>query len=225
MEMKMTKILGLLIALGSLNMTLGTAQEEGKAPIILLDPGHGGTDKGANAVLDRSEKDIVLGLAQEILVLNHKVLDHPMELYMTRYSDTLISLYDRGRLSKGLEADLFVSIHGNYAPNPNAQGLEVFVWRPSAKAGNKFKATSQQLAETLALELQQKLGIRNRGVKQANFQVLRDNRDQCPAVLVELGFLSNGEEAAYLKSKRGVRAMALAILMGINKFLEFDRNL
>lgn len=196
-----------------------TAQRFADKPIVVLDPGHGGTDEGAISVEGGKEKDIVLQLSQVILALNHQVLQEPLQLYMTRYSDTLISLFDRGRLSRSLQADLFVSIHGNHAPNPRAQGLEVFIWKAFPRTRHPFKETSHGLAEKLTAQLQQQVGLKNRGIKKANFQVLRDNRDQCSAVLLELGFLSNDEEAAYLKSKRGINAMALAVLMGISNHL------
>ncbi|SNY99533.1 N-acetylmuramoyl-L-alanine amidase family protein [Flagellimonas pacifica] len=217
--MKSKRIIWLCLFIWTMVLTVGIAQEREVRPIIVIDPGHGGTDTGATSIDASFEKDIVFQLSQQILVLNRTVLEDPLQLYLTRYSDTLISLKDRGRLSHSLKADLFISLHGNHAPNPEAQGLEVFVWRPFSNAQPPFRAASVKLAETIAVELHQQLDLKYRGIKQANFQVLRDNRLQCPAVLLELGFLSNGEESNYLKSERGIRAMALAILMAISKYL------
>jgi len=193
-------------------------QHGNRSPTIILDPGHGGTDSGAVATDRGLEKELTLQIALEALRLNHQILDKPLNLYLTRYSDTLISLKDRGRLSKGLTADLFVSIHCNHAPNPKARGIEVFVWRPFSKYGHQFAEESGALAGCLADELHHNVGLKSRGIKKANFQVLRDNRGQCPSVLVELGFLSNEEEATYFRSKQGIQAVALAILMGISKY-------
>lgn len=189
------------------------------SPTIVLDPGHGGTDSGALATDKGLEKNLTLKVALEALRLNGQILEEPLNIYLTRYSDTLISLKDRGRLSKGLAADIFVSIHGNHAPNPKVQGIEVFVWRPFPKYGHHFARASIALAGCLADELHQNVGLKSRGIKKANFQVLRDNRGQYPSILVELGFLSNWEEATYLKSQQGIQAVALAILLGISKYI------
>ena len=89
-------------------------------PTILLDPGHGGKDPGAIGKRGLIEKDVVLALAQEINSLATK--DSLMEIYLTRSTDRLVPLKERTRLSKHLNADLFVSLHCNHSDNPNAKG-------------------------------------------------------------------------------------------------------
>jgi N-acetylmuramoyl-L-alanine amidase len=208
-------IIGMLI----LAINRARAQRHDKGLIILVDPGHGGNDSGAISTDNAHEKDIVLKITKEMLRLNQEILESPMELYLTRYTDTLISLKDRGLLSRALKASLFVSIHGNHAPNPMAQGIEVFTWSPLNKMKNPFDIESKSLAKAVVSEIENNLGFKYRGIKSANFQVLRDNREQCPAILLEVGFLSNGEEAVYLKSDRGITALATSILIGISKFV------
>ena len=209
-------LLGILV----LAMNHVTAQKPPKSPLILVDPGHGGMDGGASSGKGQSEKDIVFKIVQEMVRLNRELLGDPLELYRTRYSDTLISLGDRALLAKALGAHLFVSIHGNQAPNPFAQGIEAFTWNPFNNLENPFEKESTSLADAIISEMQNKLGLKSRGIKRANFQVLRDNRELCPAILLEVGFLSNGEEAAYLRSERGITAMATAILMGLSKYIQ-----
>ena len=83
---------------------------------IVIDVGHGGKDSGAIGINKIQEKDIVLDIANAILKLNNE-LDNPLDIYLTRYRDTLISLSDRTKLAKSLKADLFVSLHCNHSDN------------------------------------------------------------------------------------------------------------
>ena len=220
MEKPLTKSLFCILTI-AINVMM--AQNNHTSPIVLVDPGHGGIDSGAISSKKQLEKDIVLKISKEMIRLNQLIFPEPLELYMTRYSDTLISLRDRGLLAKALGADLFVSVHGNHAPNPSAQGIEVFTWKPTSNSGYPFGIESISLANFIALEIKDNLGLKSRGLKQANFQVLRDKREQCPTILLEIGFLSNGEEADYLKSDRSITSLATAILLGITKHLDYGR--
>lgn len=201
----------IILALG-LSLTLGAAQK----PKILLDPGHGGRDSGAlghNGIL---EKEVVMEIALECLRLNHDLMKNSLEIYLTRYTDTLISLRDRGRLAKSLGADAFVSIHGNHAPNPGAQGFEIFLHRDE-QTGTAPGIQAHGLADSLGRRLEEHLGIKARGIKRANFQVLRDTHGEIPAILLETGFFSNAVEAAYANRPESKTAIALAILQSLVK--------
>ncbi|MDF0718325.1 N-acetylmuramoyl-L-alanine amidase, partial [Muricauda sp. 334s03] len=74
---------------------------------IVIDVGHGGKDSGAIGIKGIQEKDVVLSIANAILKLNNE-MKKPLDIYLTRYSDTLISLSDRTKLAKALKAELFV---------------------------------------------------------------------------------------------------------------------
>lgn len=185
------------------NPVSGQLQDYGK-PVVLLDPGHGGMDTGANGINGVLEKDIVLSIAKEAIRLNRELYQDTLEIYLTRYSDTLISLGHRTKLVKGLNADVFVSIHCNQAVRKAAQGIEVYVHFENKDA--------VELAQRFAMALNQKLGFRNRSVKRANFQVLRETEGVCPSVLLELGFLSNNEEAHHNVKSTSITAYALLIL-------------
>lgn len=186
----------------------------GQRKLIVIDPGHGGKDSGAIGVKDILEKDIVLSIAEEILRLNHDVLDSNFDIYLTRYKDTLISLSDRGRLAKVLNADVFVSLHCN-ASNHFSKGVEVYVHNSNAK-------TSFALGLSVLNENSKKLGFKKRGVKFANFQVLREIIMLCPAILVEMGFITNADEADYFLKQKNIKAMALSILMGLTNYLKTE---
>ena len=115
-----------------------------------------------------------MNIANAILKLND-VLDTPLDIYLTRYNDTLISLSDRTKLAKALKADLFVSLHCNHSDNPDARGIEVYV----ANALSKYSDDSTWFAFQVQNALNKGLGFESRGVKFANFQVLRETISYC----------------------------------------------
>ncbi len=197
-----------------LKMCFIFGQEIGAEKRIVIDVGHGGKDSGAIGINGIQEKDVVLDIANAILKLNND-LDKPLDIYLTRYSDTLISLSDRTKLTKSLKADLFVSLHCNHSDNPNARGVEVYV------AGAEFKYLDESVWFAFQLQeaLNKKLGFESRGVKFANFQVLRENIKFRPAILIEKGFVTNTDEANYFLKPKNIRAMALVILMGLYNYL------
>ena len=188
---------------------------QSKKPIVVIDPGHGGKDAGATARNGIKEKDITLGIASKIVVLNNQLFENPLVLFLTRYSDTLISLGDRTQLAKKLKADVFISIHCNQALNRTASGTEVFIHPKSEVQAEE----SAYLGFTIQKGLVDILGVNNRGIKYGNFQVLRDNNDSSAAILLELGFLSQTDEAIYLSNEESQNAVALVLLQSIIKFL------
>ena len=175
--------------------------------IVVIDLGHGGKDSGAVGEKGVQEKEVVLNIAEAILELN-KQTKFPLDIYLTRYSDTLVSLSDRTKLAKTLKADLFVSLHCNHSDNPMARGVEVYV--RSGRTKNSVEST--WLAFNLQADLNKKLGFEIRGVKFANFQVLRETCEYLPSVLVELGFLSNRDESGYFQNVKSIEVMAMLLL-------------
>ncbi|HBU76616.1 MAG TPA: N-acetylmuramoyl-L-alanine amidase [Muricauda sp.] len=182
--------------------------------LIIVDPGHGGIDSGATGINGLSEKELTLKLAEAILRYNKMLFDNGYDIYLTRYSDTLISLGHRTRLAKALKPALFLSLHCNQADNPKASGLEIYLHH------SPVPKRHTTIAKDMETYLQQQLGYRSRGVKRANFQVLRDNKKVCPALLLELGFLSHSDEARHLERNENINALGLAILMAIKKIME-----
>jgi len=197
-----------------LKMCIILGQETGNQKRIVIDIGHGGKDSGAIGINGIQEKDIVLDTALEILNLNGQ-LDKPLEIYLTRYSDTLISLSDRTKLAKFLDADLFVSLHCNHSENPNARGVELYVADSTSKYSDNTTWCAYKLQETF----KRQLGFESRGVKFGNFQVLRETINYCPSVLLELGFLSNMDDSKYYQKPRSIKALALVIWESLSKSL------
>ncbi|MEP2058211.1 MAG: N-acetylmuramoyl-L-alanine amidase [Maribacter litoralis] len=197
-----------------LKMCIVFGQETSVQKRIVIDVGHGGKDSGAIGINGIQEKDVVLDIANAILKLNNE-LDTPLDIYLTRYNDTLISLSDRTKLAIALNADLFVSLHCNHSGNPNARGVEVYV----AYATSGYSDESTWFAFQVQDALNKGLGFESRGVKFANFQVLRETIGYCNSVLLEFGFLSNGDEADYFLNIINARAVALAIFLGITNYV------
>jgi len=193
-----------------LKMCIIFGQETATQKRIIIDVGHGGKDSGAIGINGIQEKDVVLSIANEILKLNND-LKKPLDIYLTRYSDTLISLSDRTKLTKSLKADLFVSLHCNYSDNANARGIEVY----ASRVQGKYSKESVFIGYQIGKMLYKTIGYESRGVKFANFQVLREINNYCASTLLELGFLSNVDEASYISDTDNIQHIALAMLLSI----------
>lgn len=188
----------------------------GQKRVVVIDVGHGGNDTGAIGINNIKEKDVVLEIAKQVIQLNRIVFNDKLDIYLTRYTDTLISLRDRNRLAKALNANIFVSLHCNASP-AISKGFEVYVHN----SDKKNTKASIGLGLSILNEATEKLGFKKRGVKFANFKVLREAGNY-PSILVEMGFMTNTDEADYYKKPKNVRAMALAILMGITNYLKLE---
>ncbi len=161
------------------------AQENQRPLRIVIDPGHGGSDSGAVGTNGILEKDLVLELGKLLAHSKSSYDGRPAEYFLTRYTDTLMSLGARTRLTKRLQADLFISLHFNDAPDKKASGVEVYAYNQE----NPYLKQSIWLGHLLEQRIVSLTNQKSRGVKFANFQVLRDLKEVCPAVLVELGFI------------------------------------
>jgi len=195
----------LLMPLGSFGQS-----NDSRKTVIVIDPGHGGTDTGAIGINGVREKDMVYRIGKEMLRFNEELFGESFEIYLTRNTDTLISLGDRALLAKKLNADMFISLHCNHSENISATGIEVYVPRKG-----EYLQKSIHLAYQLQKRMRQNIGFKSRGVKFGNFQVLRQTADYCPTVLLELGFLSNMDEAQHLTEEENVLAIALSILSSL----------
>ncbi|WP_339627957.1 N-acetylmuramoyl-L-alanine amidase [uncultured Maribacter sp.] len=193
-------------------MCIVFGQEISAQKRIVIDVGHGGKDAGAIGINGIKEKDVVLDIANAILRLNND-LEKPLDIYLTRYKDTLISLSDRANLAKTLKADLFVSLHCNHSDNPNARGIEVYTSKKQGIYSEESVFLGYQIEKTLC----KAIGYESRGAKFANFQVLRETVDYCASVLLELGFLSNTDESRYYQNQISYQILALALLESLIK--------
>jgi len=175
--------------------------------IIMIDPGHGG-EPGAIGPSGVREKDINLLVAERLHLL---LADAGIEAYMTRIGDEEVSLAKRAEKANNISADYFISIHCNAANSPTAHGTETYHYPGSVKG--------RALAQAVQQELVSATGLADRGVKEANFYVLR--MTAMPAILVELAFLSNPEEERLLIDPEFQTKCARAIWEGIKKATGF----
>jgi N-acetylmuramoyl-L-alanine amidase len=169
---------------------------------LVLDAGHGGVDMGACGRQGTREKDINLDV---ILRLKDLLEEGGAKVVLTRNDDTFISLYERPFISNYLFADLFVSVHTNNHPDLNVQGIEVYYYQNRAEA--------KPLAKYVLDELMRHTGFKGLGVKTNDFIVIRET--QMPAILVELGFLSNFQEESTIKTPEFRANAAMGIFQGI----------
>ena len=186
---------------------------------VVLDAGHGGEDGGASSADGLLEKDLNLALAfamRDILAANG------VNVILTRDTDTL--LYDRNvdfqgrkkmldmaaRLKIANEAPnaIFVSLHMNTYPHPSCQGVQVWY--------SENNRTSEEIAKTIHKSVQELLQPENdRPIKQSGSSIYLLHHLECPAVLIECGFLSSPEEAALLGDEKYRQQLALTLCMGI----------
>lgn len=171
---------------------------------IVIDPGHGGSDHGAirNNI---SEKNITLDISKRVQKLLEK---KGYEVYMTRETDETVSLQERVDISENVSPDIFVSIHVNSSNSESPHGLET----------HYYKNNSLLLAKTVHASLLNNISANNRGLFKSKFYVI--NHTTAPAILVEIGFLSNPSERAQLVTESRKQATAKAIAEGINDYFK-----
>ena len=190
--------------------------------IVYLDAGHGGYDPGAS-YFGISEKSLTLAIQSRVKA---KLEAEGYQVVTTRTSDTYVDLTDRSRAANASESDIFVSIHINASGSSAAQGIETYYYQPYAEYPSRINATYHanptrlSMSDTLANAIQSSLinatGAQNQGVKRQTFAVLRETT--APAVLLELGFLSNPQEAARLNTSAYQETLANAIVAGIKRY-------
>ena len=210
----------------------------GLAPVraVLLDPGHGGHDRGA---VNRygTEKSYNLSIALEVQRL---LRDAGLRTELTRSTDRFIPLEARPAMARRLgEGAIFVSIHCNASSQSvsAATGYEIFTLTPrgapnshdsfltrrsfSSESGHRFDHANQALAASIYHAMLGRLPMFDRGMKRARFAVLR--RAVTPAVLVECGFLTNPRDAQKLDSPAWRKRLADSIARGIIEFSNLSR--
>ncbi|MCL2362936.1 MAG: N-acetylmuramoyl-L-alanine amidase family protein [Defluviitaleaceae bacterium] len=178
--------------------------------IVIIDPGHGGRDPGAVHHGIR-ESDVVLAISH--LVMGHLERNPNIRAYMTRSSDVTVANAWRAAFANEKMADLYVSIHANAVNNrPTVTGVETWYMNHSREATRGI--TSREFARIMQYNLIMATGAIDRGIKpNSNWIVLRDTN--MPAVLMEVGFLSNREEAMRLNNPQHQQVIARAIYDGI----------
>lgn len=171
---------------------------------VVIDAGHGGTDYGAirNGI---NEKDITLDVSKRVEALLKKQGYH---VVMTRTNDIFVSLEDRVNISETNAPDIFVSIHVNSSVKPEITGIET----------HYYHQESLNLAQTVHSSIASTIKSNNRGLFKSKFYVI--NHTTAPAILIEIGFLSNDNERAQLVSDKRKQDTAKSIVEGINNYFK-----
>jgi N-acetylmuramoyl-L-alanine amidase len=224
--------------------------------VIVIDPGHGGTDPGATGSGGRREKDIALAIGRYLERELSGYEDY--EVYLTRDRDVLVPLWGRGGQATDLKGDrhgLFISLHVNSNSSPSIRGFETYILSEARTDDERRMAAienapleaeaaldggdvddadlnfilgdlrntghqpwSLALAEGIQAALEVVHPGPNRGVKQGPFAVITNAL--MPAVLVEIGFISNREEERVLSRVEFQRGVAGALAQAIRGFFE-----
>ncbi|MCQ4924102.1 N-acetylmuramoyl-L-alanine amidase [Tissierella carlieri] len=173
---------------------------------LTIDAGHGGKDSGAVGTTGVKEKDITLKLALKV----GKILSsRGVSVNYTRTDDSSVELSQRAAIANNSKARFFLSIHINSASSPTANGTETYAF----SAGGQ----GEKLAAAVQKNLVAAIGLTNRGVKFANFAVLRETA--MPAALTEVNFICNPKEEAMLKDEAFLDKTATGISKGVVEFL------
>lgn len=177
---------------------------------IVIDPGHGGHDPGATGASGNYERDFTLSLAKKVFEL---LQEEPMfEPLLTRSDDTHVELEDRAAFANEWKADVLVSIHANTYTDPSVGGTETLY----------HNENSILLAETMQQQVVEAMGFRDRGVKEQQLKVL--SLTEMPSVLLEVGYLTNAEQEAYMLSSEGQATAAQAIVDGLKRYFEITKH-
>lgn len=221
---------------------------------IVIDPGHGGWDPGSIGYKGVKEKDITLAVAKKLgAYIEEHIPD--VEVVYTREDDSYLGLAELGHFANLAEADLYISIHCNSYHNQYVRGAEVYflglhksdaslevmkrensVFKDEIDqelteedllvyelAHSGYIATSEKIAYMIEDQFKNRAQRKSRGVKQAGFQVLFEA--SMPAVLVELGFITNPAEQRFLTSDYGQSIMASALFRAVRNYkVEYEKK-
>ena len=179
-----------------------------KGVTIVLDAAYGGADcddnKGAAGL---REKDVNLDI---ILKLRELLEDQGAKVFLTRDSDVGVALSDRAALSNGKRPDFFLSVGQNSFPNPTASGTEIYYYRGDAQG--------ERLSKLIIEDLSKSLGVKNRGIRTAEFYLLREIK--ASAVIVQLLYISNPQDEKLLCEQSFREAASTAIFRAIRTYFD-----
>ena len=152
-----------------------------------------------------NEKDITLDVAKQV---RDMLVKKGYVVQMTRDSDEYVSLQDRVAISENFKPDIFISIHVNSSTGTEASGIET----------HYYHQESIMLAQTLHASLASAINTKNRGLFKSKFYVI--NHTTVPAILMEIGFISNSAERAELNGSARKKATAKAIVEGVENYFD-----
>ncbi len=206
-------------------LSRGLVMATSPSRVVVIDPGHGGTNPGTRSVVDgRNEKEFTLDWAKRLAPL---LARQGWQVFLTRTNDVDVSLPDRTAFAEAQHADLFLSLHFNASGGgSDPAGLETYCLTPTGMASsvtrgynddarqvfpnNVFDAENLQYAVRLQRALLEVNGTTDRGVRRARYQAVLRGQNH-PAVLIEGGYLSNPREARRIADPQYRQKLAEAV--------------
>ncbi len=176
----------LLVAILVVGCASPYKQGAGEFNTVIVDAGHGGFDRGGRPLSGAPEKALTLDTARRLAKL---LRSRGFRVIETRKRDAFVPLSTRTAVSNRTSDSIFVSIHYNWGRRRGARGVEIYYFSPR----------SWRLASNILHQATRAYPTESRGVKRNHFHVLRENRR--PAVLCELGFVSNPQDNRYLQNR------------------------
>jgi N-acetylmuramoyl-L-alanine amidase len=192
-----TKVILFLITIISFSFASPKRLEPKKINIV-IDASHGGNDFGvtSNSI---TEKQIVEQITKKIKSSNNNVVIH-----LTRYEDDFISLEERTDFINKIKPDLVLSLHVNASLNNKTSGLEFYVAKET-----EFFEKSNEIAGKLNKKFSENTNLKMLGIKTGPFYILK--KSDVPAVIIELGYLTNENDKKYLIDDNEQNKMAKSI--------------
>lgn len=183
---------------------------EKEKPVVIVDPGHGGTDVGADQN-GTYEKNITMSVCRKLKKLT---MNEEFKIYLTREGDCYPAVEERAAFANTLQPDLFVSVHANWYDDPSINGTSVLY---NSLNGTEMNS-SYWLADILDEEVHKSMGTVDMGLVEGNsIYVVRYTK--VPAALVELGFMTNESDFSILISEEGQNNAANGLYKGIKRAL------
>ena len=195
--------------------TVKTQESYAGSNVVVLDAGHGGTDSGAHRE-GIQEKNVVLPITLRAGAI---LQSRGFQVIYTRTDDSTVELDARSQIANQHSAALFVSVHANANVKSEPNGTETYFYAPLDKPDLfQQRMERERLATLLQQEVVGRLHRADRGVKEANFSVLR--KTSMPSALVETAFISNAEERGLLNQDYFQQQAAEGIAEGIIKYMQ-----
>jgi N-acetylmuramoyl-L-alanine amidase len=199
------------------------------APLVVIDPGHGGADGGVKLTDRYQEKDANLAIA--LMVQKELIRSGSVQVRLTRDGDRLLSIPERQKAIRALQPALLISLHVNGGFGKHSSGYEVYFpgfgahgseGEDSAEilkdmARNKYLNDSVRLAQSLQRNLDGVFPRKGRGLREAPTPILEGLT--IPAVVVEIGFATNPEDRARIMDEKTQRAVAQALNKALQEYL------
>ena len=199
-----------------------------KKMIILLDPAHGGKDKGLTLNSDVSEKDITLAVA--LAIQKELSAENKMQVVLTRNQDKMVDLEDRREVIEKIKPDFLMSLHVNGGFGKEAAGFEIYypecnektttdkktskAERPNLQ--NRCQSDSLKMAKIVQENMSNLFPRKGRGLRKADLPVT--DGFQIPALSVEMGFATTAEDKKKLLAAKTQMEIAKALAKSIKTF-------